>query len=128
MRRFGIATCTLVMGLAATANAGTLLAGPISAGPTRDPRCRVVNLGTKPAKGVQIVIFKTPTAMPGSLYAESPVFELAPLQSYVLGQIEAPGSLDNYSCIISFAGNSKLLRGSIAVFQGSDEIQSESAR
>ena len=128
MRRLGIATGTLVMGLAASANAGTLLAGPLSGGPTRDPRCRVVNLGTKPAKGVQITIFQTPTSMPGSLYAESPVFELAPLQSYVLGQIDAPESTDHYSCIISFAGSGKLLRGSIAVFQGNDELQSEPAR
>jgi hypothetical protein len=128
MRRLGIATCTLVMGLAASASANTLLAGPISAGAGRDPRCRVVNLGTKPAKGVQIVIFKTPTAMPGSLYAESPVFELAPLQSYVLGQVDPLETPDNYSCIITFAGSGKLLRGSIAVFQGSDELQSEPAR
>jgi hypothetical protein len=129
MRRFGIAACTLAAFAASAASAGVLLTGPMKGGAGRNPVCRLVNLGTKPVKGVRITAFRTPVAMPGALYAESPVFELDPLQSYVLGQIEPLESPDNFACVFEFAGSGKTLRGSIAVFDGENlEVASEPAR
>jgi hypothetical protein len=128
MRRLAIAICTSVALLASAANGGVLYTGPMSGSPDRSPVCRIVNMGTKAVKGVRITMFRLPSAMPGVLYAESPAFELAPLGTYVLGQIDPPSGPDHFACEFLFGGSGKTLRGSIAIFGGEGELGSEPAR
>jgi hypothetical protein len=128
MRRLGIAICTLVATTAGAANAGVLLTAAAPGTPSRAPVCRLVNLGPRPVKGVQISLFRVPLAMPGSLYAESPVLELAPLQTYALGQAEPLEGADHFACLFEFAGSGKTLRGSLAIIEEGDQVLSEPAR